>query len=733
MVLLACALAGCGGGNSGTTNVTSVSITPTSITVPLNTSTTFTAVVNLANSTTSTTTSVTWEVNGLANGDLQTTGSIIPSADNQLQGVYTAPPTVPTQTVAGITQVGQVAITAVATQTTTTSGGSTPGTVTSNSAIVTVGAGSGLAVNPTGPTVPAGATQQFTALLNGLTDANATWTVTPSGNASVYGSITASGIYTAPLSPPPGGTITVTATDPAAEAPVTATVTISYSDHSFTGPYAFSYTGNDSLGFLAVAGSFVANGNGHIVSGVEDVSSFLTGVKTVQINGNSSTYVIGPDGRGTASVVTTLGQNTWDFVVTTPGHAQIIRFDTNATGGGTIDQQSLDALSNSDAVVSGPYVFNLLGADASFNPLGLAGKFTANGSGTIPQSTSILDVNDDGISTPANIKTSDTSLQGSYQFDPVFTGTGRGTITLTSNSTGANPRIYAFYAVDSPPSGPDTNIIVRLHLIEIDSDAFVAGDMFAAPAGATPLTAGNYVFTGGGNLMAGAYASGGVFTSSGSGGITGGTFDANSAGTYNSGATINSCSSYTTDATTGRMDLKVFTGTGACPATPNASTDEYAIYQTSQGTALLLEIDQNALSTATAYQQCVPPAAACSASVTLPGGSFAVGLIGQGVFHGNSAAFQPDASGQISISSGGGVGSGTLDINTFGTTSGADPITTGSTLSSPASNGRGTATIVVSNPSSTFKLVYYLIDDNTALIFDQDTSSIATGIVLRQF
>jgi hypothetical protein len=734
LVLFAYAMVGCGGGKGGTSTVSSVAITPTSITVPLNTSTTFTAVVNLTNSTTSTTTSVTWEVNGVANGDLQTVGSITPSADNQLQGVYTAPPVVPTQTVSGVTQVGQVAITAVATQTTATTGSGTPGTVTSNSAIVTVGAGSGLTVNPTGPTVPAGATQQFSALLNGLTDTNATWSVTPSGNASAYGSISATGLYTAPLSPPPGGTVIVTATDPAAEAPATATVTISYSDHSFTGPYAFSYTGNDSLGFLAVAGSFVANGSGHIVSGVEDLSSFLTGVKTVEINGNSSTYVIGPDGRGTASVVTTLGQNTWDFVVTTPGHAQITRFDTSATGGGTVDQQSLDALSNSDAVFSGPYVFNLLGADTSFHPLGLAGKFTANGSGMIPQSASILDVNDDGIATPANISTGDTSLEGSYQFDPVFTGTGRGTITLTSNATGANPRIYAFYAVDSPSSGPDTNVIVRFHLVEIDSDAFVAGDMFAAPAGPTPLTAGKYLLTGGGNVLAGAYAWGGVLLSGGSGGVTGGTFDANSAGTYNNGAAINSCSSYTTDATTGRIDLKVFTGTGGCPATPNASTNEYAVYQTSQGTALLLEIDPNALSTATAYQQCVPPAAACSASLSLAGGSFAVGLVGQGVFHSDSAAVQPDASGQISISStGGGVTSGTLDINTFGTTSGADPITTGSTLGTPDSNGRGTATLTTSDPASTFKLVYYMIDDNTALIFDQDTTPIATGIFLRQF
>jgi hypothetical protein len=735
VVAAAFTMTSCGGGSGSTTTVTSVTITPTSITVPLNTTTTFTAVVNLSDSSTSTTTTVTWEVNGVANGDLATIGSITPSADNQLQGIYTAPPTVPTQTIAGVTQVGQVSVTAVTTQTTTTKGQSTSGTVTSNNAIVTVGAGSGLAVNPTAPGVPAGATQQFTALLNGLTDTNATWSVTPAGDASVYGSITASGVYTAPLTPPPGGTVTITATDPAAEAPATATVTVSYSDHSFTGPYAFSYTGNDGLGFLAVAGSFVANGNGHIVSGVEDISSFLTGVKTVQMNGSSSTYVIGPDGRGTASVVTTLGQNTWEFVVTTPGHAQITRFDSNATGGGTIDQQSLDALSNSVSVITGPYVFNVLGSDTAFNPLGLAGKFSANGSGTIPQSGTILDVNDNGLVSAAGITKEDTSLHGTYLFDPVFTGTGRGTLTLTSNTTGQ--REYAFYAVDSPASGVDSSVVVRFHLIEIDSNAFVAGDMFAAPAGSAALAAGNYVFAGGGDVLVAAaaspYAFGGVLISGGSGSITGGTYDANAGGTYNNGLAINSCSSYTTDATTGRIDLKIYTGAGACPATPNTSTNEYALYQTSQGTALLLEIDSNALSTATAYQQCVPPAAACSTSDAFLAGSFAVGLIGQGIFHDNSPADQPDASGQLSISSGGGVTSGTLDINTFGTPTSSDPITSGSSLGAPDTNGRGTATIVASDPSATFKLIYYLIDDSTALIFDQDTSPIATGIIARQF
>jgi hypothetical protein len=718
------------GGHSGST-VNSVAITPTAITVPLNTTTEFTAVVNLANSTVSTTTTITWEVNGISGGELATVGSIVPSADNQLVGVYTAPGQVPTTATSGVTQIGQVSITAVASQPAANSNAATPPTVTSNIAVVTVGAGTGLTVSPTSPTVAANQVQPFTALLNGLTDLDATWTVTPAGNPGVYGSIDSRGNYTAPLSPPPGATVTITATDPAATAPASATATIVYSDASLTGQYAFSYTGNDQSGYLAAAGSFATNGKGTILSGVEDVDSFLTGVATqVPFTGF---YSVGPDGRGTANITSSQGAHVWRFALTTNEHAQMILFDANATGGGTIDQQSLNALSNSSSVITGSYVFNALGADSGFKPLGLAGKFSADGSGHIPapaEPHTILDVNDNGIA-GGTVTTGNTSLAGSYEFDPLFPGTGRGTLTLTSGPTGT--RQYAFYAVE----GPSTSV-THLHLIEIDRAAFVAGDMFSAPAGSTPLTAGNYVFTGGGDALTGssvlsAFATGGVFTSNGTAGISGGIFDTNVGGAYNMGPTINSCSSYATDANTGRIDLKLFSGTGACPTGANSSTNEFAVYQTSQGTALMLEVDANALSTGTAYQQCVPSAAACSSSDALLAGSFATGLTGQGIFHDIAGSSQPDVSGQITFD-GTGITAGNLDVNTFNSVSQTDPISaSGNSFSSAASNGRGTAVLVTTSPAATFNLIYYLVDDNTALLLDQDTTPIATGIIARQF
>lgn len=115
------------------------------------------------------------------------------------------------------------------------------------------------------------------------------------------------------------------------------------------------------------------------------------------------------------------------------------------------------------------------------------------------------------------------------------------------------------------------------------------------------------------------------------------------------------------------------------------------------------------------------------------GGSFATGLIGQGVFHNGASSYQPDASGQITLTSTGITG-GNLDINTFSSGSPMDPISsTGNSIGAPAANGRGTAVLVVTGPAATFNLIYYLIDDNTAVLFDQDTTPIATGIIARQF
>ena len=213
--MLAVGICSCSRNNSDTTatikSVVISAVSPTTGAVPINGQGQFQAVVNLSETSTSTgttistTTAVTWEVNGTAGGN-STIGTIVPSTTDAQVGIYTAPGVVPT------INNGQVNITAVADQTAAT-GSTSATTVTSNILVVTIGGGVGLAVSPTSTIVSAGAQRTFSATINGLLDPNAAWSVS-SANGGILGTIDpVTGIYTAPLFPPPGGSVTITALD----------------------------------------------------------------------------------------------------------------------------------------------------------------------------------------------------------------------------------------------------------------------------------------------------------------------------------------------------------------------------------------------------------------------------------------------------------------------------------------------------------------------------------------
>jgi hypothetical protein len=710
---------GCGGG-SGSTNVRSVSITPTSVSsLPVNQTAEFTATVTLDNSSVSTTTTVTWEVNGTAGGS-STIGTIVASSVDQNVGVYTAPSVVPSPATVNITAVVQP---------TSSSSSSTPPTVTSNTATVTVGIGLGLAITPTGATVQAGKSQQFTALLNSVQDPAATWSISSASgitDASVIGSITATGLYTAPASPPASGTITVTATD--ATQTATGTISVVYSDQSLNGPYAFSYTGNDQSGYLAAAGSFLADGQGHI-TGIEDADSFLNG--TAVAAPISGTYSVATDGRGTAVITRGGITEDWKFALTTGLHAELTLAEPNATGGGTIDQQSVSALTTSSAALSQPYVFRALGMNGRnatapstpFTPRAMAGEFTANGAGgVVAGDGTLIDLDDNGTPTKQ-----DTSLTATYAFDANNPGTGRGTITFTSTATGATPRQFAFYAVSTALDSSNNPYVTELHLVEIDGIDSMAGDMFSAPAssalGNGDLSAANYAFTYGGSSAGDAYAAGGVLTSDGNGNVTGGVLDINNAVATTLNTTISSCTS-SVDATKRRIDM-------VCTA--GSSTPEFAVYQTSLGSAVMLELDPAAVATGTAYAQCSASSAGCASGTPSfsAAKSLALGLIGQGAFYSNPAAYQQDIDGQISQGASG-VTPGTIDIANYPSPFANDPVSAVS-LGTPSSLGRGTTVVTATNPAATYNLIYYLIDDKTALVFDQDKTFVLRGMFAQQY
>jgi Bacterial Ig-like domain (group 2) len=204
LVAISIAMTACGGGPSSNTPPLSqpvtVSVSPSSPSVLLGSTQQFTATV-----TGSSNTGVTWSVNGVTGGNA-TIGTISAS------GLYTAPVMVPSP--------NPVTVTATSAADSTKSASATVA-ITAPPLSVTV--------SPTSATVQTGATQQFTVAVTGTSNTSVTWSVNgvTGGNATI-GTISASGLYTAPVIVPSTNPVTVKAastTDSTKSASAIVTVT----------------------------------------------------------------------------------------------------------------------------------------------------------------------------------------------------------------------------------------------------------------------------------------------------------------------------------------------------------------------------------------------------------------------------------------------------------------------------------------------------------------------------
>src|SRR6266481_375306 len=210
-------VAGCGGGSStSTTDPVTIAISPTTVTLPVSTSQQFSAPIS-----NSTNTSVTWQVNGTTGGSA-TFGTISTS------GLYTAPSSVPTSA---------ITVTAIA-QADTTKTASATVTATNSTRIV---------VGPVQATVAAGGQQTFTATL-GSAAVDATWSLScQNATAGSCGTVSATGVYTAPLSPPPGQSVALVANSTNNTAnPGNANIVVTFGSGTLFGPYSFALTGLDA-------------------------------------------------------------------------------------------------------------------------------------------------------------------------------------------------------------------------------------------------------------------------------------------------------------------------------------------------------------------------------------------------------------------------------------------------------------------------------------------------------
>ena len=697
-------LMSCGSSASTTSTPTiTVSCTPTDVIV-LGTSQCTATVLNLSS------TLVNWTVSGTGNGTI-TSG-----------GLYTAPTTVPTNNVVTITATSQVQSTLTATQSLTLQQATAIAAVTcvnpaTNLSASTVSSGNQLACTATassGATVPVN------------------WSVTNANKlGGNIGSVSAQGIYSAPLVPPPGQMVTITATSQAlATETMSATATVVFGNAVLSGSYAFSLSGrlpNASNAFFARAGSFAAGG-GTISGGTEDTNQGGT-PNTVNNTANNTvpasprnftgSYSIFPDGRGTmqfcedissacpqgSSAVTAY----FRIVVISPQQVQIIDFSspssasaTTTAGGEIISQDPL--VSPNSKNLSGTYSFNFAGVSTTAVEESVVGEFASDGFGNI---------NAGGPGAPGEF---DIDAAGSVPLAATtysISSNGRGTMKLAGLT-------FSFYPVSAS----------RVKFIEIDSpippvttpDSILVGDAYKQQTSSTcgwgmNALNGPTVLEISGASSGVAIADLGSFTVAGTtGAFTGASLDENSGGTISSQVGTLS-GTYTMDLC-GRGTLAV-------------GTHSYVFYIISLPShAVLQEITSGVV----AHGFLVPSVGGPFVDSSLTG-SYAFRLGGTNAA--GTAGQREDFLGQLT-SSGKGTGlAGTLDLNDFGVTQTGVAITAGTYLPVPAGTLRGTMTLPIATaPSATTRnLVLYMVSPTLFYVLDVDPApaGMAIGAINNQF
>ena len=451
----------------------------------------------------------------------------------------------------------------------------------------------------------------------------------------------------------------------------------SFTNANLNGPFAFSYTGSDAGGFLAVAGSFVADGAGHITSGTQDINSGSAVSPNVAVSG---TYLVRSDGRGTVTLnSSSVGTSTLDFVIVAGGHALVTRFDNRATGSGTIDQQTTSAFSN--AALAGPFAFTLSGIDAGGVPLAVGGAFTSDASGTL--TSGIDDSNDNGL-----VTTND-PMTGSIP----MTSTARGTATL---NTSRGALTFAYYVVDAN----HVKIVGTNTLPALGGEAFRQTGPFNNAS-----VSGPFAFTtAGADLLNGnPFAAGGVLTSDGAGNLTSGLED------FNDGGSVSTAVPFT-----GTYAMAA-NGRGTLTLNTTAGTFSFVIYPSSGG-VLVLEIDSRFLTSGAALQQQTTPFTA--GSFQGPYGMNFTGASGGGSELDSIAEFTADGVNRLN---------GIIDINNSG------GITFGQSMTGTfVANSNGRNALSLQTPLGAQSTIMYLVNPNRALFIEVDGNLVAAGDIRHQ-
>lgn len=223
---------------------------------------------------------------------------------------------------------------------------------------------------------------------------------------------------------------------------------------TLSGNYAFLLAGSGLGGTVATAGSFLADGNGHLTSGVvdENVAS-PTGVPApglpILANPTGDSYTVASNGRGTATFTTASRTYTFVFYLGPVGGNTTAVFqetDSGIASDGNFTVQQTTAFTL--ASIQGNYAIETSGISGSSLQVS-TGQIGANGTGAITSGS--IDINTGGT------LASGQTVTGSYTAPAT---TGRTPLAL--NSSAPN---YAAYVV-SP---------TQVYILGIQSGQLAAG------------------------------------------------------------------------------------------------------------------------------------------------------------------------------------------------------------------------------------------------------------------
>jgi hypothetical protein len=545
-------------------------------------------------------------------------------------------------------------------------------------------------VSPATANVQEATTQQFTATVSNGSSTTVNWQVNGvmGGNSSV-GTIDSTGLYTAPVIVPNPASATVTAVlqaDASVSGNAIVTITaVQFNNSSLKGNYIFSLSGIDVNGFPFYAvGAVTADGLGNITGGEEDLNDVSLGY--LQASSVTGTYSVGPDGRGTLNLNSSIGSFSYAFAIRALNSAGLNEIDNNVINAtGNLEQQTTTGVTTP----TGNYAFGFAGSGlncvGAVNAIGIFNLSSGNVGG-------VQDVNCNGTVTQS------VTLGGSYiGIDALGRGTG-----VFSASTGNAGFVY--YVISAN----------RYRFMCPNPGTFFLGsaDLQTESSFAASDFNGSYVVSTSANTPAGVSYTLIQLNASG-GNVSSGYYDVNDTGTVQKA----SLSGAYSIASNGRINGS-FTASGV--------SLPFSMYLISPTQAYYLDQRTTVTGGGNVYAQgsSVTSNAAWAGSYATE--QFGYFLAGGVIRSANSTS----VSGQISAD-GAGTLAGTLDFN--------DPtnLYPGQVLQGTYSVGTvapGRTIVAITTPAEgTRNYVAYIVDQTRVLLLETDTNIVSSGNAIRQF